>query len=473
MSATFPMNAQNPTAEPIPMPAPEQVARAIRLTYAQMMLSAVFGASTGGMFLVGFAIALGADNVLLGLMTSVPQFFVCVQFLVAFLVERQVSRKKLTVIFSFLQPLCWFLIAAIPFLGEALNPMMRLGWLTVILALVTVAGHFIGNARASWLGELIPAERRGKFFGYCGMFAGIVGATFAIGEGWFLDIVRSKGLLAFTALFFFGSLFGIFSAALNIPQPDCPLPRGKGETSYGGLIRETFRNRPLVALAIAHAVIAMSAIAGPFNAAYCLRDIGMSFLGLGLLNAVVVGAMLIAAPFMGRWVDRFGCRPVLIVSLLVLGPCALVWVFVPPHALMRAYWLLPWTNFIAGIASAGLNVSITTLMYKVSTPHGRSVQFAVYSTFVGLVGAPMPLVGGWLVSTLEKSGYPIDLRLTFYIWAILLLASAWVATRIKEEGAVHPHVFVLYVSGRIPRWFGTVFPWMVSTVEEDEPPPKN
>ena len=42
----------------IPIPGTESVEKAIRLTYAQMMLNAVFAASTGGMFLIGFAMAL-------------------------------------------------------------------------------------------------------------------------------------------------------------------------------------------------------------------------------------------------------------------------------------------------------------------------------------------------------------------------------------------------------------------------------
>jgi hypothetical protein len=70
---------------PVTLPDSRQVERVIRLSYAQMMLNAVFAASTGGMFLISFAIQLGADNVLLGLMITLPQFFVVFQFLAAWL----------------------------------------------------------------------------------------------------------------------------------------------------------------------------------------------------------------------------------------------------------------------------------------------------------------------------------------------------------------------------------------------------
>ncbi len=451
----------NPVSSVTPLPAgicqpdARAVERAIRLTYAQMMLNAVFGASTGGMFLIGFAIGLGADNVMLGLMSTLPQFFVVFQILAAWLVEREVSRKKLTVIFAFVTPLCWFLIAGIPFLGEHASKGLRFTILIGTIAAVTLAAQFVGNARASWIGELIPAERRGRFFGYCAMFAGVVGAAFAIIEGRFLDVIGSYGLVAFTALFFFGSIFGLIAAVLNLPQPDCPLPGAGRRPAFAAQIRQAMSNRPFWMLALVHAVVALGGVAGPFNAAYLLRDVGLSFFQLGLLNAVATVAALIGSAFWGKLVDRFGCRPILILGLSLMGPCGLIWLAIPPHAMSRALWLLPWTNFIAGFAGSAFGIALSTMMYKTSHAEGRSVQFALYGIFVTLVGAPMPLVGGWLVSTLETSGWNVDLRLTFYLWVLFILAAAVLAKRLREPESVRTRVLVFeYFPERIAAWFG-------------------
>ena len=109
------------------MPECTLVQRAIRLTYAQMMLGAVFGASTSGVFLIGFAMALGANDVALGLIAAVPMLLVAFQFMGAWLVERGTSRKKLTVVFVFVAPTVWFFIIAIPLLGDSLGSTARLG----------------------------------------------------------------------------------------------------------------------------------------------------------------------------------------------------------------------------------------------------------------------------------------------------------------------------------------------------------
>ena len=412
---------------------PADVERAIRLTYAQMMLNAIFGASTGGMFLIGFAIQLGANDVTLGMMSTVPQFFVVFQFLAAFFVERGFSRKRMTVIFALLTPLCWVLIAGIPLLGSAMGTRFPLAALIAVITIVTLCWQFAGNARSSWIGDLIPAERRGRFFGNCALFAGLVGAVFAVGEGRFLDIIKAHGLFAFTALFFFGIVFGLASALLNVPQADCPLPGGAARTPFREHLRDVIRNRPFLALCAVHTVIALSSVAGPFVAAYCLRDVGMSFFGFGLMNAVATVFSLASAPLWGRVVDRVGCRPVIVLSLLVMAPCGLIWLFIPPHAAVRGYYLLPWTNAVSAVGGAGLNVAISTLIYKLSKSEGRSVQFAAYSSFIAIVAAPMPLLGGWLVTAARNGGLNVDLRLTFYLWVAIIFLAAVAAARLLRE----------------------------------------
>jgi MFS family permease len=418
-------------------PEPAAVDRAIRLTYVQMMLAAIFGASTGGMFLVGFAMKLGADDVWLGFMSTAPLFFVVAQFLAAWRIERGASRRRITVACAFAAPLCWLLIACIPLAGERLSATARLGVLVGIIVLAAAANEFGNNARQSWIGDLIPEARRGRFFGYCIFFAGLVGAVFALVEGWLLDKVSGYGLAAFSGLFFFGVLFGLGAAALNVPQPDCPLPAAEGpRPGFLGILRGMLSNRPLIMLVLVNTAWALSRIAGPFGPAYCLRDVGMSFFGLGLLNALVTAVLLVSAPFWGRMTDRYGCRPVLILGLLLLVPVGFVWVFVPPGAVARAYWILPWSNVVSGVGHAAVGVALAALLYKFTRPEGRAVQLAAFAAFVTLVSAPMPFLGGWLVTRLRAAGTGIDLRLTFYLWGAFVFLAAVLARFLKEEKSV-------------------------------------
>ena len=457
------MPGPEPSLQQPAMPEAALVNRAIRVIYGQVMLNAVFVASTGGMFLVGFAIDLGADNVLLGAMSAVPQVFVVFQFLSAWWVQRGASRKKLSLTFALITPLCWSCIAAMPFFAPVMGVTARMTVLIGVIALVTLSAQLAMNARASWLGELIPEARRGRFFGYCSLFGGIIAAGFAIVEGGFLDFIRSKGLFAFTALFFFGAIFGLISAALLLPQPDCPLPGGHRKVAFRSHLRAAIRNRPFVLLAVTSAVISMNNIAGPFYNAYCLRDVGLSFLGLGLLNSVATAAALLSAPFWGKLADRFGCRPVLVVGLLAISPLSAIWLFVPPGAPHRAYLLLPWTHFLAGLCSAAITVSLASLIYRLSNPEGRAVQLAGHSAFVALSTAPMPLLGGWAVSRLEAAGWHVDLRLTFYAGSTFFLIAALIARKLREPAAIRARTLVFaYFPSRLARLGGMPATWAAS-----------
>jgi MFS family permease len=242
--------------------------------------------------------------------------------------------------------------------------------------------------------------------------------------------------LAFASLFFFGCVFGMASASLNLPQPDCPLPGGRLKRTFWPQVRQTLGNRPFMRLALVHLVVALGSVAGPFNPAYSLRDVGLSYFQLGLLNSVSTVATLVSAGLWGRLVDRFGCRPVLIVGLCVMAPSASVWIFIPPHAVSAALWLLPFGNFIAGCGSAAFAVAVTTSMYKLSNPHGRSIQFATYSVLILAVSAPMPVLGGYLVTALQRSHVAVDLRLTFAMWAALMCLAAVLALRLREKGSL-------------------------------------
>jgi MFS family permease len=452
---------QDIPASTLQAPSDRQVERAIRLSYAQVLCNAVFAASTGGMFLIGFAMRLGADNVWLGLISTIPALFVVFQFLSAYAVERGVSRKKITVALAFVTPACWVFIASIPLLAESMSITGRMLTLTGVIALVTLAAQVGGNARASWVGELIPDRRRGRFFGYSMMFGGIVGAMFAIAEGRFLDMISRHGLLAFTSLFFFGCLFGLASAGLNIPQADCPLPGAHLGTGFFRQVRQTLSNRPFMRLAMVHMAVAMGGIAGPFNAAYLLRDVGMSYFQLGLLNSLGTVAMLLSSGLWGRLVDRFGCRPVLIVGLCMMAPTATVWLFIPPGAVSAACWLLPFGNFISGAGGAAFGVAITTGMYKLSSPHGRSIQFATYSVLITLLSAPMPALGGLLVTALQHAHLAVDLRLTFALWSAFMCLAAVLALGLREKGSLLARSLVI---GYFPGALDQTLRWAASAV---------
>ena len=414
-------------------PSPEVTERAIRFSYAQAMLGAIFAASTGGMFLTGYALRLGADNVRIGLLSAIPMLSVVIQLISATMVERGMSRRMLTFIASAISAGGWALIVALPWITSQASPLFRVGALIALIAVLSLFAQTAGNARASWMGDLIPPGRRGVFFGRSNMFAGLIGVVFAVFEGAFLDRVKAEGISAFSLLFLFGMAFGLLTSFLFLPQADIPIVRHASGGNTFRMIRHTFSNRSLMMVTLFALVWSLQSIAGLFPTAYMLRDLQVPFLGVGLVNAVVTLTVLVASPFWGRVVDRYGCKPVLVTCSFLLFPLPLVWFFVTSR--IAVYTIIGPVNLLAGFASAGISVALSTLLFKVTEGAGRSVQLAVYSIIVTLLAAPMPVLGGHLPDWLQALGINADLRITFYACVPVTLAAAFIARHLSEPGA--------------------------------------
>ncbi|MGB9588223.1 MAG: MFS transporter, partial [Armatimonadota bacterium] len=285
------------------------VERAVRLSYLQTILSAVYIASTGGMFLIGYALKLGADNVQIGLMSSIPMLFVVLQLVSAAVVERGVSRRKLTVVASLLSVLGWLFIIVLPYACRQLSLIARIYILIAIISISAGFAHIANNARASWIGDLIPAKRRGDFFGKVFMCAGLIGTILAIVEGLILDHVKRQGISGFTWLFLFGMAFGLVSTLLFIPQPDVPIARNGSDVRFRTMIRETFANKVLMGVMVYATVWSLQTIAAPFYTTYMLRDLKMPFVGIGVINAIPTITMLLSSPFWDT-ISKVGPDPV-------------------------------------------------------------------------------------------------------------------------------------------------------------------
>lgn len=441
-------DSQLPEQPDPPLP-DHEIERAVKFSYAQSMLSAIYGASTGGMFLIGYALALGANNVQIGLMSTIPMLTIGVQLLSAMIVERGMSRRRLTIASSLMNISGWALIVCLPIMTRHMSKDLRITALIAIITMNTVFAYVAGNARSSWIGDLIPARRRGTFFGQLIMYAGIIGAVFALLGGAFLDRVKSVGIAGFSWLFLFGMVFGLVNVLLFLPQSDVPLIQEESRRRFRDMVRETVANRALMVLMVFSVIWSLQAIAAPFYATYILRDLKMPFLGFGILGGVSTVTMLASSPFWGRIVDRYGCRPVLIASTLCLAPTPLCWIWLTKPVAVYAT-VIP-LNLIGGFAIGGISVALSTLIYKLTPSAGRSVQFAVYAVVVVLLAAPMPALGGHLPDWLRALGISADVRCTFYVTVPIMLAAALVAKYISEPDAGHAREMVRNLPGHIRR----------------------
>ena len=411
------------------------LAKIIKLIYMQSVLGTIYLALTSGMFLIGYALKLGANDAQIGLMTTVPMFCVVGQLAASYIIERGYNRKTLTIGAALISTGGWAIVMILPLLLPHASTNTKISILIAIVTVLTLFAHASAIAKFSWLGDLIPSSSRGEFFGKCIMYANIVATIFSVAGGRFLDYAKKTGVGAFSIIFLAAVICGIINTLLYLPQNNMELKKHKHSDSMLKMIKSTFTNKPLVIVTIYAVLWFMQAIATPFIPTYMLRDLHVTYFGMGLVTAAATLTVLISSSFWGKMIDIYGCRPVLIACTIVCIPLPLVWIWVTKAVLV--YYLIIPANIIGGFAISGITVALSALLYNVTPNAGRSVQVAIYSIVVILLAAPMPVIGGHLPEWLKSAGINTDLRCTFWASQIFLIAAAFTAAKINEANSRH------------------------------------
>ncbi len=130
---------------------------------------------------------------------------------------------------------------------------------------------------------------------------------------------------------------------------------------------------------------------------------------IGLFGTIWALMQFICSPIMGALSDRFGRRPVLLVSAFGLGLDYILLALAP-----NLGWLIV-GRVITGITAASFSTAQAYLA-DITTPENRSAAFGMFGAAFGLGFVLGPVAGGLLSD--------IDLRLPFWVSAVLTLANA-------------------------------------------------
>ena len=141
---------------------------------------------------------------------------------------------------------------------------------------------------------------------------------------------------------------------------------------------------------------------------------GMAFSASGLAN-------IIAAPRLGKLSDKIGAQKVLLVALVAAGLVLI------PQALVKNPWQLMGLRFLLGLAVAGLNPSVNTIVKKITPDSltGRVFGLSMSAGYLGIFGGSV--LGG------QVAAY-WGIRYVFLITSALLLINAvWVYLKVYKK----------------------------------------
>ncbi|MBA3943314.1 MAG: MFS transporter [Herpetosiphonaceae bacterium] len=403
--------------------APSVVRRALKLSIAEGMFSTVHLTLTGGAFLTGFALLLGAGNITLGIVAALPFLIQPLQLLGAWLIERQGARKPLAVVGTLGRTL-WLILLLLPYLP--LSATQRLSLLILILLVSNALMAICANAWTNWMTDLVPPRLRGRYFSTRGTLAAAVAMVANYGAGQWLDRMRAAGDVTngYAILFAIGVVCATIGTLFLARQPEPALPPVT-RLRLTEVVRRPLRHHSFRQFMLATMVwnVALG-VAVPFFSAHALTVLHLPFTQLAMFDVITGAVSLLSLSLWGQLADRFGHRRIMLgcmAGVILLPWC---WVFATPSSL----WFLYLNAVISGIWWPGINLAQANRLMEQAPVEARGAYLASFAACTGLAYFLASTFGGGVADALAGvhwalGGLSISNYQTLFIMSSLLRAS--------------------------------------------------
>lgn len=333
-----------------------------------------------GAYLARITGSLGFSDSLTGILSSFVSLG-CVFQLGAIRLFRNSATVKRTIILSHL--INQALFACVYFI-PALS--LANGVKTTLFLLCFCGAYIISNIivppKSSWLISLISDRERGVFTARKEIVSLLSGMIFTYFLGHLTDRLEAAGQQRLSFL-----LGGVIILALMVlhtlslvPIEEKPRSAGAKSASLKALLANRLYMRTLPVILIWH--IAQSA-ATPFYGAYQIKELGFSMTFVSFLSIAYSLVRASVSPALGRLADRRSFSHMAMLCFMIAAAGFLVNTFTVPangKIFYTAYYCL------YAIAMAGINSSMSNLIYDCVQGPGRLGALAISSALGGVCG---------------------------------------------------------------------------------------
>ena len=276
----------------------------------------------------------------------------------------------------------------------------------------------VGVILVGWqdlIAKIIPADRRGRFFGitnFLGNGTGILGAL-AIP----LFLLISDFRTGFTLAFGVAALCMLVSWGFLLLTREPAVESSAAEATWldylASLPSIVRRDGNFRRFLLSQSLTALSGMAAGFFLVHAVQAGGLNDAQAGAFTIWLQAGLALANLAFGFLADRFGHRRGLEWGL-VLNVVSLLMAW-----LLAAPWAFSLIFFLRGAMNAAQFISGSALVYEFCAAEDRAVYLGLANTIPGILGALAPLLGGFLAGFF---GYPVLFALSAAValagWAV-------------------------------------------------------
>ncbi len=392
---------------------------------------------TAGVVLLAYALLLGADTFQIGLLSTAQMAGASLQLLSDALLRRLRTRKRLGIVALAVTAAGRLLLGLLPAMA-AWVAFDTLPWaLLAGLVIISGSGQTAEIARLSWIADVVPEERRGRFLGDRQFVVQLVGSMAAIVAAWVMDwqgtyspehaTATGQGLFILAAVLGIGSILTLRS----VPEPPIATrPRARGL----GFVMQPVRDKRFRPIMVYTALWNLAApLCGPFFNLYLIAVLQMPLGVVAIYSFLGQLASIYSVRLWGKLADKFGNLPVLRLCVAAKTIFPLLWVFLWPaeggveRVLMfiLAGWVHLWRGFNSGQQLATINLALGAMPADDGTRY-----LSAFRTLGNWIHAVGPAIGGLIAAWLQDVGWSVQ-------WSIAALFMLSAVVRACSLASVH------------------------------------
>ena len=350
-----------------------------------------------GIFLIGFALSLGANNLQLGILLAIPLFANLLQLVSAFILEKTGTKKYTTLISLFFGRILWIVIIllAFGFIGKE-NSILLLMIVLLISSLFSAVGYL---SLLSWMKNIVPLRKLASFFGKRNIYATTSGIVVYLIGSYIIDQYNFQEIYGY--IFLFALIIGLAGLFYLIKIPDYQQKiKAINPRKFLRRLSKPLKDpnfKPLLHFGLFWG-FALN-IASPFFLVFMIDDLSLSFFVISLFLVVDALSRIYGLSIWRKIADTFGARPLLTVCATITSAFPLGFMFINS----RNYFLIAPLFIIGAFAYAAVDIALGQILFKSAPRKYDAYYLSAFSSLTGLTSSLGPIVGGLLAFIIKNN----------------------------------------------------------------------
>lgn len=359
----------------------QEMKKSLFLITAAVIFGKIFFVIVTGAPFTGFLRALGASDLIYSIIAATPYLGGVFQIFASYALEKTGKRKATFLISGYVHRLIWIPIVLTPLLLTQTNKNFALILITIFIGIYSVANAVVSISYSSWMGDIVPANIKGTFFGKRMAISTITGILAGVISGKFLDDMNTLG--SFAIVFIVAGVFGAMDTSCFWGVKDPPLASSEANSTFLKMLIEPIKDKNYLKLIVFISFWNLGFnFAMPFLNIYMIEQLKMGYFTISILTQVVAGfSIIVFINKIGTLSDRFGIKPILRLCCCFVCVLPLLWCM----ATQSNYIIVMSISYLLfGIFQQGIMLLSTNFSIWLAPAKNRSMFLANYTLITTL-----------------------------------------------------------------------------------------